>query len=404
MTTGEGQSPTSAEVVAHLRRVQQQHPRWVTVRRMAVTPEGRPLHAVTITDPDVPGGDKQHVLITAGHHGNEDSGRLIALTLLDWLVSEAAAETRRRQRIVIMPNQSPDAAERDVYFVEGGVNPLLDHGEDGPTTPQSAALQRVAQALSPEVYVDLHSRGYAGCSYDMVLWAEPKPYLEDDNLLHRMAEEMGRAGERTGIPHLTHPLTWPGFISVSPDTTSACAFAYREFKSLSFLTETSEDNAYAHPARARARAGLARLKTLLAWGNRRYPKLRYPGYPCPLVGGMFALGLIAVGTTAATRRSSRLAAWRNRPHFDRYTAVGPEQPDRKVLRFAYSGAPLLHGLGFQVALRGTRAVARVTVNGRMLRASETHGYSAWRHGTMTFVMIALPKVAPGSYEIEVHCQ
>jgi hypothetical protein len=84
--------------------------------------------------------------------------------------------------------------------------------------------------------------------------------------------------------------------------------------------------------------------------------------------------------------------------------VGPEQPDRKVLRFAYSGAPLLHGLGFQVALRGTRAVARVTVNGRMLRASETHGYSAWRHGTMTFVMIALPKVAPGSYEIEVHCQ
>ena len=397
----QGISPNSAEVIAHLRRVQERHPEWVKVRTVAKSEEGRPLQAVTITDPRAPERDKQHVLVTGGHHGNEDSGRLIALALVDWLVSEAAEETRRKQKLVIMPNLSPDAAERDIYFPEGGVNPLLDHGAEGPQTPQGKALEAVAADLEPEVYVDLHSRGYAGCSYDMVLWPDPRPYLEDDNLLHAIAAEMGAAGERGGVPHLLHPLSWPGFLREGPDNISACAYAYRAFKSLSFLTETAEDNAYALPAGGRARNGLARLKALLAWGNRRPPKLPYPGYPCYLVGGMFALGLVAVGATAAARRKSRLSIWPRRGGFAQYHAVGPEQPDKKALRVEYQGEPLVHGIGFQMAVRGKREVARATINGKRLRPSGTNGYFSWRHANMTFFVVAVPKLQPGDYEVEL---
>jgi hypothetical protein len=302
---------------------------------------------------------------------------------------------------VVMPNMSPDAAERDCYFVEGSVNPLLDHSPEGPQTVQGKALESEAEALAPEVYVDLHSRGYAGCSYDMVLWPDTRPYLEDDNLLHAIAAEMGAAGERGGVPHLVHPLSWPGFLRDSPDTTSACAYAYRTFKSLAFLTETAEDNAYSLPAAVRARTGLARLKALLAWGNRRHPKLPYPGYPCYLVGGMLALGLVAVGATAAARRKSRLSIWPRRGGFAEYRAIGPEQPDRKVLQVKYQGEPLIHGIGFQMAVRGRREVARATIAGRRLRPSGTHGYLTWEHRGMTCFVIAVPELQPGEYEIEI---
>ena len=188
MTTTQVQSPNSAEVMEHLRQVGEAHSRWARVKKVATTREGRPVCAVTITDPDVPDRSKQRVLVTAGHHGNEESGRLIALALVDWLVSPPAAETRRKQKVVIVPNMCPDLAERDQYVPENGLSPMRDHGEADPETPQGIAFQRLAEALQPEVYVDLHSRGFAGCSYDMVLWCEPRTYLEDSNLLHRIAE------------------------------------------------------------------------------------------------------------------------------------------------------------------------------------------------------------------------
>ena len=75
MAVSQAQPPTSAEVEAHLRRLQALHPEWVRVRTVARTAEGRPLLAVTVTDRAVPDRDKQHVLITGGHHGSEESGR-----------------------------------------------------------------------------------------------------------------------------------------------------------------------------------------------------------------------------------------------------------------------------------------------------------------------------------------
>jgi hypothetical protein len=234
----------------------------------------------------------------------------------------------------------------------------------------------------------------------MVLWAEPATYTEDDYLLHQIGAEMARAGERTGIPHVTHPLSWPGFMSERPDRTSANAFAYRSFKSLSLMTETCESNEHAYPARDRRRSGLARMKALLAWGNRRHPKLRYPGYPC-LLAGMFAKGLTAIGKTAAERRKSRVEMWRNRDGFTRVDIAAPEKPDEKQITVEYEGPALAGGVGIQTAVRGDRQIRGVRVDGRRMRRSETNGYYTWRDGAATFVVVAMRPFGAGTYEIAI---
>jgi len=387
-------------VTAHLLRVQKRHPDLVKVREVAVTTEKRPIYAVTITDHATPDSGKQHVLMTAGHHGNEESGRMIALSVIDWLASKAAEETRRKQKIVVMPNMNPDMAERDAHVQPEGTAPMRDHSPEGPKTPEGVAFEGIAYELEPELYVDMHARGFAGCSYDMVLWAEPAVYTEDDYLLHRIAAEMAEAGEKAGIPNIAHPLSWPGFMSESPDVSSANAFAYRNFKSISILTETSESNQYAYPAKDRGKSGRAKIKALLAWGNRRHPKLYYPGYPCYLAG-MFHKGLVAVGETASARRRSRVAIWRERSAFKTFDLRGPERPDEKRLTVAYEGRPLTAGVGFQTSIRGKRKVDYVGLNGEQLASSETNGYYTWQHGCATFIVVARAKFQPGEYEIVI---
>ncbi|MGB2823460.1 MAG: M14 family zinc carboxypeptidase, partial [Phycisphaerae bacterium] len=273
-------SPTPSEVEAHVLRLRRDHPRLVRVDVAGVSQRGRPIYAATVTSPAAGDADKQHALIVAGQHGNEESGRMLALATLDWLVSRAGGETRRKQKVVVMPCVNPDGAEADTHLTPSGVAPNLDHGPGGAVSPEGIAVERIADALEPELFVDMHARGYAGCSYDMVLYPGTKVYTEDDHLLHAIAAEMAAAGEKAGVPQIAHPLTWPGWGGDDPDHASTTRYAYRRFKSLVFLTETCEDNSGSYPAADRIASGMAKIKALLAHGNRRHPKLYYSGYPC----------------------------------------------------------------------------------------------------------------------------
>ena len=394
-----GVSPTSAEVEAHLLRLCVKHPRLAQVRELARTEGDRPISAITITDPTVRDELKQNALIVAGQHGDEESGRMVALGLADWLVSKAGAETRRKQKIVIIPNVNPDGADADTHLTPGGVRPNADHGPGGATSPEGKAVEIVAHELQPELFVDLHARGGAGCSYDMVLFPKPREYEEDGTLLHNIAAEMVRAGERTGIPHITHPLTWSGWGGEKGDEPSTTVFAYRNFKSMVFLTENCESNPHAYPAAQRLRSGLARMKVLLAHGNGRDPHFYYEGYPVNLIG-MHSGGFVAWGRTAAERRRSRVAIW---THLDAIEmgvrAVNPEEARSKALRFAYRGPALTTGAGAQFRTGGRMAVASVSLDGRPLRRSETDGYYTWQDVCSTYVVAAMPVMEPGEHEI-----
>jgi len=397
---GKGVFPLSADVEAHIKKVKRAHPDIVKVRSVIKSVQGRPIHAVTVTDPDVSDVDKQTVLVVGGQHGNEESGRIVALGLIDWLVTKSAAATRRKQKIVVMPNINPDAAEIDLHANVIGIQPNLDHdARTGPKTPEGRSVEMVARKLVPDVYVDLHACGGMGCSTDLVLYPRFKPHTLDDYFLHVIADEMLAAGEKAGIPQATFCLSWWG---VEPfDSPSSTAWCYRLFKSIVFLTENTESNRYSYSVRDRERAGVAKLKALLAWGNRRYPKLRYPGYPNMLVSGTFDRGLMAVGKTAAARRDSRIDIWRNLERFKRFSYAFPSKPKEKAFHVEYSGPSLKHGVAFQTNVRGKLKVDKVTLNGRKLRPSETNGYYFWSHGPATFLVVAVSDFKKGKYLVEV---
>jgi hypothetical protein len=393
-------SPTSAEVERHARELAARHPTLVCVESAGETGERRPILAVTVTDPQAAADDKQHALIVAGQHGEEESGRLLALALLDWLVTDDAAAVRARQQIVVMPNVNPDGAERNTHATPQGIQPNLDHSRTGPKSPEGRAVEKVAFDVQPELFVDMHARGSAGCSYGMVLYPRPRVYTEDDNLLHSLAAAMAAAGEQAGLPYATHPLTWPGWGGDTADEASTTLFAYRNFKSLVLLTETPESDTHSLPAELRARSGLAMLTTLLAYGNRRHAFSRYDGYPFGLIGMSYA-GVVAVGKTAAARRASRVALWKNADGFDGPKLALPEEQARKRFTFVYSGSPVAEGSGLQIRAAGRMNVASVTLDGRALTVSETDGYGTWHDGCSTFVVVVLPRLETRAYNVDV---
>lgn len=398
-SAGKAMSPSSAEVEAHILKLQKDHPTLVKVDAPGKTRDGRPIYAVTLTDPQTAAADKQHVLIVAGQHGNEESGRMIALGVMDWLVSREGAQTLRKQKIVVMPNVSPDGAERDTYDTAEGIRPNLDHAPEGPWSAEGKALQEVSRELKPEVYVDMHGRGGAGVSYDMVLYPMTYPYLEDDNLLHEVAAAMVKAGEAAGLPHLSHSLTWPGWGNSDINDRSSTVFHYREFRSMVFLTETSEHNQHALPAELRTKVGVARIKAMLEYGNRRHAWFYYEGYPYGLIG-MNDAALAAVGKTAADRRASRVALWAGRNAFTTPRAVLPAAEKEKRYTFAVKKT-VESPMGVQFRCPTKMAVETVTLDGRALASSETDGYLTWQDECSTYILIILPAVKEGEHEAQM---
>ena len=185
-------SPTLAEIQAQLVKTAKAFPKFARLEQVGLSGQGRPLLAMRLTDPSVRPADKQHVLVAGGQHGNEESGRAVAMALIDWLC-RGGRPLLACHEIAVMPLVNPDGAAEETYGTPAGVKPNTDHGPNGPTIPEAAALQKLAYELEPEVYVDLHARGHAGCSYDMVLYPGPQPYTSDDLVLQKLAVEMAAA-------------------------------------------------------------------------------------------------------------------------------------------------------------------------------------------------------------------
>lgn len=385
--------PDNAAVLAHLRACAQMHPsrvRLVTGR----STEGRRLCGAILTDPDRPAADKQHALIVAGRHGNEETGRMTALALIDWLLSPGGRATLRHQVVAVLPNVNPDACARDGYRHPSGPDVGGDLDTDEPLA-ESQFLDRIAQRLQPDLLIDLHAMGHVGCTYDMTLFPEPRPYTEDDNLFHQVATTMCEAGERAGLPHLSHPMRWWDAVD-----TGICARYYGQMKTLAMLTESAESNTVNHPLALRRRSALAKVKAALALGQRRHPKLLHAGYPTALVIGSYHLGLVALGRTASIRRRGRVALWQQRDHVVHVGSDGMPMADRhKCYRIEYRGPPLAHPLGLQVLVRHGQGPRQVTLAGKLLPPT---AISTWRYQGMTCVVVALPTLTTGTLRCEMH--
>ncbi len=394
-------SPTPAEIDAHIKAVAKKHPDKVTIKKIGASAAGRPMLAAIVTDKKTSDVDKQNVVVTGGHHGDEESGRAIALALLDWLVTPQGKQTRKNQKISILPCANPDGAAIDSHYRPDGAMLSCEYEKGGPKSVEAVAVQKLLTGNKPEVFVDLHSRGYSGVSYDMVMFPVARTYTEDEGQLYKILTEMTDAGEAAGTPHVSHPLTWDGWHGPDINGRQLTKFPYREFKSIVLLTETAESNTHTLSLAHRAKVGLARLKPLLACGNRKHPKLYYSGYPFQLVVGSFYRGIVAVGKTASARRASRVGIWSNADHFE-YVRLGqPEQAKFKQIGMKYSGKLISAGAGFQFCAHGRRKVKSVHLNGVKQRKSETNGYYTWKSGRATFVVVAVPKLTKRTHDVTV---
>ena len=80
----------------------------VELHSLCLSAEGRNINAVYITDKKVPLVEKEVAVIMGLRHGDEAGVAPAVLSLLNWLVSENGAETRRKQLVIVIPVVNPD--------------------------------------------------------------------------------------------------------------------------------------------------------------------------------------------------------------------------------------------------------------------------------------------------------
>jgi hypothetical protein len=142
------------------------HPRVTSLRVIANSLNGNPIHLVEVTDPAIAEENKTIVWVTARQHPMEAGGSWMAEGMLNWLLggSPQAAELTRRSVVFLVPFMNPDGVLLGNYRVNSlGMN--LNRVWDDPQpefAPSVAAVERemesaVASGREIEIFVDFHT-------------------------------------------------------------------------------------------------------------------------------------------------------------------------------------------------------------------------------------------------------
>ncbi len=360
------------------------------VRVIGRSIEGRDIPCLMCTDPAVPDERKQRVYVVAGQHGTRESGRAIALELLEFLLSAdpQAAAILRNQVIAIVPCANPDGAVRDIPYNARNADIAQSFGLDRPsTTPEGWLLERFGLAFAPEVFVDLRGRGTG--SMKEQIWLSPVwSFTSDACYMTIMAAEMSRAAEQAGYPQYElHPP-----VEIYRDWTPygwLGAKLAAEIKCLSFHIEATEQ--YYREPDWRA-CGLAQLRRLLQYGQEDAFGLGQVGYPCMLVSGGRIYGLIAHGQTVAAQRQNRVEMTtflrRNYTRCER----GEDGLERCATMYIRSDAcegANPERFSFLLRIRRPCTLQAVEWRGEPLGPAGDHGYQTWEDCNSLFVKVNL---------------
>ncbi len=380
--------PDYDDAVAHVDRLKSEHPRLVETREIGSSVQGRAIPCAIVTDPSAAADDKQHVLMVAGQHGSEESGRAMVMALMDWLVSGAdeSGDVLRKQVLAFVPCASPDGSLNESSRNAEGVDIPHTYALDAPAlTPEGRAIEAFAMEFVPDVVVDAHGRGGGGMKEEA--WVQPAHRFSSDRLyLTLMSQAMAQAGEEAGFPQTAfHP---PGILQFRDghDAMLGEMLAWR-CKTLGLGLESIEQ--YYRQADWEA-TGLPRLRRLLRFGMEDAFGLGVEGYPNVLVSGQQTYGLMAHGRTAAERRASRVELTRfltrNFAMVDRDADGVVRCAKVKVLSQTCEGD---NPQRFSVLLRikNPCQIGEITWKGQPLPAAEGHGYRTWTDACSTFVQI-----------------
>jgi len=380
--------PGYEDALEQIERTKAAAPALCEVRDLGKSVQGRSIRCAVLTDPAAPAENKQHVLIVAGQHGTEESGRAIALELMDFLISgePEAAEILARQCIAIVPCANPDGAVAETSRNADGVDMAHTYALDAPAaTPEGRAIEQFALEFVPDVVVDIHGRGGGGMKE--LAWLSPALVFSADRyFLSLMSLEMARVGEEAGFPQCEfHP---PG--PLQPREGNELMLGEKlagEVKALCMGLETIE---YYYREADWRKTGLVRLRRLLRFGMEDFFGLGEPGYPASLVSGNRICGLKAHGTTAAARRANRveLTAFlrRNWAIVDR-APDGLEKCARVKVYSETCEGPNPPRFSVLLRIKKPCEVQAVEWNGRQLDEGDEHGFRQWEDHCSRFVQV-----------------
>ena len=333
---------TLQEYEATLEYWSERHTGVLRVERVGESVEKMPIFLLKITDSTVPDEDKQVCLVTALHGGPERSGTTTVLHLAEWLLgdSEEAAETRRRQVLLLMPIVNPYAFfVSDRFGTSSGMNPYGGGDENWDLenlsfkalekVPEIRAVFSVMDRYRPEVHADVHGTGLQEYPVDKLgdrLSYRGQTMFESTGSAYsnfvlrpwdpRISDAMIQAGVDAGYgsdraeadaqrafwgPALD-PLSgrlWRG----RPRFYTA-QYGYARYHTLQTVLEVGWEE-----------AGAARLKGLLRIGNGSWQGQPIPGYPVNRVKSFTGHYVTAWGRTAAERRRSRVELWEKQERF-----------------------------------------------------------------------------------------
>jgi hypothetical protein len=220
------------------------------------------------------------------------------MAVLDWAQTLEAAGTLRRQKLLVFHCVNPDGAERDSYHNAQDINVYHSYRADGAcTTPEAQAVWDVLMREVPEAYVDCH--GLAGGSmHELVLPTLGRHCSADNVIANVIANDMTRAAEAVGFPQQTPHLIECWTHAQPPPLQK---LLLERFGTIGYTLEMNEG--YLTTAQQQA-SGLARLKALFDYGDRRSFGYPHEGYPLWIGGGPMH-GVVPYGRTAAERRAHR---------------------------------------------------------------------------------------------------
>ena len=382
--------PGYEDVLAELDRLRASAGPLASAQELGKSLRGRPIPCLLLTDPSADDADKQRVLLVAGQHGTEESGRAMALALTEFLLSgqAEAPDLLGKQSIAVVPCANPDGAVNDTYRNAEDVDIAHTYALDAPAaTPEGRCLEQFALEFVPDVVVDIHGR--AGGGMKELAWLMPAwPFAPDRYFLTVMSLEMARAGEAAGFPQCEFKP--PG--ALTPPEGNVLMLGEKlagELKCLCLGLETIEH--YYREAQWRE-TGLVRLRRLLQFGMEDTFGVGEPGYPNSLVSGNRIYGLKAHGKTAADRRANRveLTAFlrRNWAIADR----GPDGLDGCArVRVFSKTCEGVNPKRFALLLRFRKPcqIQAVQWNGQTLRPGDDHGYRTWEDHCSRFIQANL---------------
>lgn len=319
------------------------HPSILKVERVGESSGGMGIHLLKITDPDVDDELKQVALITSLHGGPERSGTTTVLHFLEWLLgdSENARETRRRQVVLVMPINHPEAFFRTDRFLNAAkIDPYTGGGlahwdlekleyKSKDKAPEVKAVLDVVDRWQPDVHADMHGTGLQEypleklgdrTRYQGQIMFEVTGSAYSNYALRpwdwRVTEAIIQAGVEAGFPSdrfeadgqrsfhgpVMNPIadrTWRG-----QSNFYTAQYGYAKYHTMVSAFEVGWEQ-----------SGVARLRGLLDIGNRHWQQERYPGYPVDRVKAFIGHYVTSAGATPAARRRSRVELWQRQGEF-----------------------------------------------------------------------------------------